>query len=128
MPPFAPMKASDIASTPQKEIGTDMPKPIPMEVSSMNKEEASGLRFGEHKLGFGKPASRASKNSELTSPQAPVKDPTPPSAPVKAPTPPSAPVKAPTPPSATVDGVEYQLPRNNYGHCPIPANQSLWLS
>ena len=100
LPPFAPMKASDIASTPQKEIGTDMPKPIPMEVSSMNKEEASGLRFGEHKLGFGKPASRASKNSELTPPQAPVKDPTPPPAPVKAPTPPSAPVKAPTPPPA----------------------------
>ena len=90
LPPFAPMKASDIASTPQKEIGTDMPKPIPMEVSSMNKEEASGLRFGEHKLGFGKPASRASKNSELTPPQAPVKDPTPPPAPVKAPTPPPA--------------------------------------
>ena len=102
LPPFAPMKASDIASTPQKEIGTDMPKPIPMEVSSMNKEEASGLRFGEHKLGFGKPASRASKNSELTSPQAPVKDPTPPSAPVKAPTPPPAPVKTPTPPPAPV--------------------------
>ena len=102
LPPFAPMKASDIASTPQKEIGTDMPKPIPMEVSSMNKEEASGLRCGEHKLGFGKPASRASKNSEPTSPQAPVKDPTPPSAPVKAPTPPPAPVKTPTPPPAPV--------------------------
>ena len=100
LPPFAPMKASDIASTPQKEVGTDMPKPIPMEVSSMNKEKASGLKFGEHKLGFGKSASRASKNSEPTPPPAPVKAPTPPPAPVKAPTPPPAPVKAPTPPPA----------------------------
>lgn len=80
LPPFAPMKASDIASTPQKEVGTDMPKPVPMEVSSMDKEKARDLKFGEHKLGFGKSASRESKKSEPKPAPTPVKAPTPPPA------------------------------------------------
>ena len=64
LPPFAPMRASDIATKPQKELGTDMPKPAPMEVASVDKEKIRDLKFGEHKLGFGKSAVNEPKKPE----------------------------------------------------------------
>ena len=71
LPPIAPMRAADISSKPQKEIGTNMPKPVPIEVSTVSKKEAQDLKFGEKKI------DKVQKSASKTEP-AESKKPTPP--------------------------------------------------
>lgn len=85
LPPAAPMKVSDITSKSQREIGTDMPKPVSIDVSTVDKEKAQDLRFGERRAKPSKP------------PVSEPKKPMPPPTPVQAHTP----APAPAPISAT---------------------------